>query len=244
MKIRLLSDLHHEFYEDKNLYQNPDKADVLVVAGDLAVGHDACWAALKQFADTHEHVVYTSGNHEYYRTQIAEFDDYIKRFSQGTNIHFLNPGMTKIKDVTFIGANLWTNFQDDVWAQQTAARGISDFSLIKGFSTSQASNLHATHFKFIREAYDAAEGRKVIVTHFLPAIECISPRWNTPGNATLNKYFANDYGNWISGLTDVPYWLFGHTHDNVDVAIGDTRVIANPYGYNKNNKYTEKVVEV
>lgn len=244
MKIRLLSDLHHEFFEDKTLYENQHNADVLVIAGDLAAGYMPCWSALKQFAETHEHVIYTTGNHEYYRGSVAEFDDYIKRFSYNTNIHFLNPGMKTIGDVTFIGANMWTNFQSDLWAQQAAARGVSDFSLIKGFSTSRAVELHTKHMKFIREAYAAAEGKKVIVTHFLPAVECIAPRWNTTSNTTINKYFANDEANWISNLTNVPYWLFGHTHDCVDIEIGDTRVIANPYGYNKNANYKEKILTV
>jgi len=244
MKIRLLSDLHHEFYEDKNLYQNPDKADVLVIAGDLAVGYQTCWSALKQFADTHEHVVYTTGNHEYYHGEIAQFDDYIKRFSANTNIHFLNPGIKKIGNVTFIGANLWTNFQNDVWAQQTAARGISDFRLIRKFSTASASDLHDKHIKFIREAYLAVEGKKVIVTHFLPATECISAQYLTAGNTTLNKYFANNQGDWVSDLIDVPYWLFGHTHDCVNITLGTTQVVANPYGYNLNRNYKEKIVEV
>ena len=244
MKIRLLSDLHHEFYEDKTLYQNTHKADVLVVAGDLAVGYEACWQALKQFADTHEHVVYTTGNHEYYKGKISEFDEAIKQFSENTNIYFLNPGMKKIGDVTFIGANLWTNFQGDGWAQQACARSISDFSVIKGFSTDKACQLHANHIKFIREAYLAAEGKKVIVTHFLPAKECISPQWQGASNATLNKYFANNEGEHISTLSNTPYWLFGHTHDQVDITLGNTRVIASPYGYNKNHDYKEKILEI
>lgn len=244
MKIRLLSDLHHECFEDPYRYINFDKADVLVVAGDLAVGHLACWTALHQFAEYHEHVVYIPGNHEYYGNRISEFDEYITKLAEGTNVHFLNPGMIKIKDVTFIGATLWTNFQEDLWAKQSAARSISDFRVITGFSPEKAVDLHTEHIKFIKEAYATAEGKKVIVTHFLPAIECISKEYLTKGNDTLNKYFANDYGNWISDLKNTPYWLFGHTHDNIDVTIGDTRVIANPYGYNENKRYSERVIQL
>lgn len=244
MKIRLISDAHFEFYQDKNLYQNPDNADVLVIAGDLAGGHVACWTALKQFAGTHEHVLYVSGNHEYYNTFVTEFDDYIRRVSECTRVHFLNPGMIKIKDVTFIGGNLWTNFQQDIWAKQVAARNIADFRYIKEFSTDKAAELHYKHIKFIKEAYATAEGKKVIISHFLPAVECVAKQFLTEDNAAINKYFANNYGGWISELTDVPYWFHGHTHDNVDITLGDTRVIANPYGYNENFNYKEMVVEV
>lgn len=244
MKIRLLSDLHHEFYEDPYRYINFDHADVLVIAGDLAVGHDACWAALKQFANYHAHVVYVPGNHEYYRQDMAQFDSYMSRFCAGTdNIHFLNPGMKKIMDVTFIGAALWTNFRDNVFYQQAAKDMITDFRVINNFSAGHASELHSKHIKYIKEAYAAVEGTKVIVTHFLPATECISPQY-VRASPALNSYFANDYANWIHDLKDVPYWLFGHTHDNIDVTVGDTRLIANPHGYNKNVNYKERVVEV
>lgn len=64
MKIRLISDVHFEFYEDSELYTNHNNANVLVIAGDLNVGPVRCFSALKRFAQNYDHVVYTSGNHE------------------------------------------------------------------------------------------------------------------------------------------------------------------------------------
>ena len=46
MKIRLLSDIHQEFYEDKLLYGNLGE-DVLVLAGDIHVGAERTLSALK-----------------------------------------------------------------------------------------------------------------------------------------------------------------------------------------------------
>lgn len=242
MRIRLISDVHHEFYVDKRLYANPDNADVLVVAGDLAVGHDRVWSALKRFGDTHEKVIYTTGNHEYYGSSIAVFDDYLSRFARDTNIHFLNPGSIVLGGVAFIGANLWTNFRKDAMAKFACARNINDFNRIKGFNTDYCTQLHTEHIKYIKEAYaQYPKQKKVIVTHFLPAVECISPQYRGPD--LINYYFANDYGNWISDLKDTTC-LFGHTHDNVDITIGDTRCIANPYGYNYNADYKEMIIEV
>lgn len=242
MKIRLLSDVHHEFYEDKRLYANPDNADVLVIAGDLAVGHDRVWSALKQFGETHERVVYTSGNHEYYRSSIQLFDVYLSRFARDTNIYFLNPGSVVIDGVVLIGANLWTNFRKDAIAKLACARSINDFRRIKGFDTDYCTQLHTEHIKYIKECYAFhPDHKKVIVTHFLPAIECISPQYR--GTDLINYYFANDYGDWISDLKDTTV-LFGHTHDNVDVTIGDTRCVANPYGYNLNKSYKEMLIEI
>jgi predicted phosphodiesterase len=228
------------------LYANKDKADVLVVAGDLAVGHDRVWSALKQFGEAHERVVYVSGNHEYYRSNIQVFDDYISRFARNSNISFLNPGSVVIDGVAFIGANLWTNFRKDRIAKMACARNIADFSLINSFNTDYCDVLHTEHINYIRKAYSIFEGyKKVIVTHFLPAIECISEQYRDRFGQVdlLNYYFANDYGQEIADMQNTT-WLFGHTHDNVNITIGDTRCIANPYGYNYNGKYKEMLIEI
>lgn len=240
MKIRLLSDVHHEFYEDKRLYSNKGE-DVLVIAGDLNVGHKKCWSALKQFADHVPHVVYVPGNHEYYNHSIAEFDDYMQRFSQGTNVHFLNPGRITIEGVSFIGAALWTNFGNDEFNEFYCSRHINDFRIIKGFSASKCTQLYNKHAGFIKDQYETIEGPKVIVTHFLPDHACVAPQYRGPD--IINHYFANNLGDWIQDLQDTT-WLFGHTHDLVDITIGDTRVIANPYGYNRNEHYVEKLIEI
>ena len=240
MKIRLLSDVHHEFYEDPRLYANKGE-DVLVVAGDLHVGHDKCWRALKQFAEHVPHVVYVPGNHEYYRQSMAEFDYYIKSFSEGTNVHFLNPGRVTLEGVTFIGAALWTNFGGNVFNQVICTQRINDFRIIKGFSGDVCTALYNEHSAYIKDQYEAVESKKVIVTHFLPDTACIAPRYRWPD--IINHYFANNLGDWIAELQDTT-WLFGHTHDLVDIIIGDTRVIANPYGYNRNEHYVERLIEV
>lgn len=240
MKIRLISDVHHEFYEDARLYANKGE-DVLVIAGDLHVGHIACWSALKRFADKVEHVVYVPGNHEYYRQDMHEFDDYIRRFSVGTNIHFLNPGLVRLGEVTFIGAALWTNFGGSDHVMHTCVPNISDFRLIKDFSGVRCTELYNKHYAYIKQAYEQKPGKKVIVTHFLPDHSCVAEQYRGP--SAINHYFANDLGDWIADLQDTT-WLYGHTHTPGEHEIGTTRVIANPYGYNCNEHYVEKLVEV
>ena len=247
MKIRLLSDIHQEFYHDKKLYKSQGE-DVLVLAGDINVGAASVCNALERFANEAKHVVYVTGNHEYYRRSISEVDDAISVFTRDIpNISFLNPGSVVIDGVAFIGANLWTNFRKDYIAKQACSRNISDFSVIKHFSTDYAANLHTEHIKYIRDAYSlyGPAMKKVIVTHFLPAVECISEQYrDKPGEVDLlNYYFANDYGQEIADMQNTT-WLFGHTHDNVDIKLGDTRCIANPYGYYENKMYKECIINV
>ena len=240
MKIRLLSDVHQEFYEDSRLYDSQD-ADVLVIAGDLNTGHDRCWSALKKFADSVENVVYVSGNHEYYGTRIAEFDYYIRQFSENTNVHYLNCGTVKLGDVTFIGANLWTDFNSNQFSKMNASRSINDFRRIQGFSTDKCVQLNVEHQKFFRDAYASVEGRKVFVSHFLPDRICIDEQYK--GESALNDYFANNLGDWIQDLENST-WFHGHTHSLVRQEIGTTKIYANPYGYNYNDSYQELFIEL
>jgi predicted phosphodiesterase len=238
MKIRLLSDLHGEFYRSKavpfpaDILETRDE-DVLVLAGDIDVGAEHVFNLIDRFvANGARQVVYVPGNHEFYGNSINEFLDGWIRFLDASylhgRVHLLYNGSVKIGDTTFIGTPLWTNFRQDHFAEMMARTNISDFTKIKDFKPADARKEFDFAFEYLKQAYETTEGKKVIVTHFLPAVECIVPKYRGPN--LLNNYFANDLGNWIVDLKDVT-WLFGHTHDSVDMTIGETRLIANPRGY-------------
>jgi predicted phosphodiesterase len=240
MKIRLLSDLHLEFYDNPKIYATQGE-DVLVLAGDVHAGIHKTATALTKFYAQQKNIVYLPGNHEYYGTSIAEFDHAIGNVARDLGICLLNPGMVKLGSVTFIGATLWTNFGNNPVAAMAAAQGINDFRHIKGFNTSACTALYNSHEASIKSNIAATSGTKVVVSHFLPAVECIAPEYAGPD--LINRYFANDLGNYISTLTNT-IWLFGHTHTVTNKTIGTTHCIANPYGYYANNSYKECMLEV
>jgi len=68
MKIKLISDIHVEFGHPNSMV--PDRlpnegVDVLVIAGDLAVGYKKrLKKALRKFCDRFEHVIFVLGNHD------------------------------------------------------------------------------------------------------------------------------------------------------------------------------------
>lgn len=230
MNIRLLSDMHMEFWKDKTFPWVDTPNDVLILAGDIAVGPAKLQAALEHFSKISDHVIYVFGNHEYYGYNLHSYD----KLNVPDNVHILNPGYIKIGDVTFIGATLWTDFRNDPHAEMSALAGITDFKRIKNgdrrFSTDDCKNLFLRDSTFILDAANKLPGKKIIVTHFLPSHHCISPYWQKNGGV-LNKYFAPSLDAAINQLEDVPYWFFGHTHDQVDIMIHNTRFVANPFGY-------------
>lgn len=232
MKIRLLSDLHTEFrlpYKTHKLSEYRGE-DVVVLAGDIASGSTNTYEVLKHFSEIFPRVIYVAGNHEYYGTSFNDFNNKLQdKCLKLDNVHFLRRNAINIKDVWFIGATLWTNFNKSPISEQVSRRMIADFRYIKDWQTSDAIEQYYLDREYIKMAYNAFPGKKIIITHFLPAQECVSPRFR--GDPTgVNDYFANNLGNWIHDLEDTT-WMFGHTHDTVDTYIGKTRLVANPHGY-------------
>lgn len=48
--------------------------------------------------------------------------------------------------------------------------------------------------------------------------------------STLNGAFTVEMGNYIAH-SGIDYWIYGHSHRNIDRVIGDTRCAANQLGY-------------
>lgn len=205
--------------------------DVLVLAGDIASGATNTADVIQYFLDQgFPKVVYVPGNHEYYGSTIQHFDDKLLNFCERTrNAHFLRPGTVTIDGVMFTGATLWTNFADNPISQSVCGRMINDFRQIKNFKTRDAYDLYYKHLDYIKQSYEQRGDKPVvIVTHFLPARECIAQRWQ--GTELINDYFANDLGSMIADMKNTT-WLFGHTHDAIDLTLGNTRLVCNPHGY-------------
>jgi len=229
MTFRLFSDIHLEFGMAIE-YFKVEPEEILILAGDIAVGAKKTSEALRYFANKAREVIYVPGNHEYYGSDFDDFNRDIKLLTEDiTNCHVLLNETVKIDGTSYIGGTLWTNFREDPWAQKLASNNISDFVRINNFSTTRAVQEFQKTLDWIKFSYEENAGPKVIVTHFLPAIECIHPKYNRP-NDLLNYYFANDLSTWI-GLLEDTEWVFGHTHETIDIMIGNTRCRCNPYGY-------------
>jgi 3',5'-cyclic AMP phosphodiesterase CpdA len=240
MKIRLLSDLHHEFFKSKSMFTETfmeyKNEDVLILAGDIAVGVGNVLDIIDAFLKAgFPKIIYVPGNHEYYGGSFNEFQTNLDilwpDYYQGKVYAFNDPKdcFCIIDGVVFCGGTLWTNFRENRIAELACGNRISDFKTIDSFTPQDAKKLYYNTLDAIDFTYkEFPEYKKVIVTHFLPAVECIHPIYR--GTELINSYFANDLGEYISTLTNTT-WVFGHTHDPVNIKIGETRLLANPHGY-------------
>jgi predicted phosphohydrolase len=245
MRIALLSDIHAEFYKDQPdwLPPLPDNIDVLVLAGDIAIGKaltDVVERISTSLPDTE--IVLVAGNHEFYRQPRQQTLDYYRQsFAAHKRIHFLENDYVDIGELRFVGATLWTGFalhdqnDDRNYIKAMIQASVSDFRLIRedGFIDRVFSPVHAE--KLFHQSCNAIGDilqnsdpqNTIVVTHFPPM-----PDLHHPGFPLdwLSSYFTADCSELVNRYQPA-YWFYGHNHWSHQQKIGATQFISNQYGY-------------
>ena len=240
LRIQILSDLHFEFHRDcgRSFVESldPDGVDVLVLAGDIAVGEDlpdALDLLCQRYHDSA--VIYIHGNHEFYGSRLERVRQLTRQAaSSNRNLSWLDKSGVQVGRTWFWGAPLW--FPHTI-TEPSIKRLLNDFSQIGDFeSWVYCENMEAVGF-----LQDRVRPDDVVVTHHLPSQLCVSPQYR--GNV-LNPFFVSDMTPFI--LERQPWlWLHGHTHDSRDVTISKTRLLCNPFGYagsNVNPGFNERLI--
>lgn len=240
MQLQVLSDLHVE--ARNSIPPRAAAADVVVLAGDLAPYQPRVLQAAAEAWRAAERILYVPGNHEFYHGEIDAVRANLVTTCAELGIDLLDRRSIRIGDVRFIGATLWTDFELEglaraPWAKQVALRAMSDFvgAIRHGgglFTPAESCRRHSADRAFIERELSAAEDAgevAVVITHHAPTPRSIRAWYQ--GNA-LNPAFASDLEA-VIGRYAPPLWIHGHMHDSIDEALGDTRVLANPGGYTK-----------
>jgi predicted phosphodiesterase len=86
----------------------------------------------------------------------------------------------------------------------------------------------------------------VVCTHHTPSHQSCHPRYQ--GDKLMNGGYHSDLTELIADKPNIKLWTHGHTHEDYDYMIGETRVVCNPRGYinyeSRANTWKLKVVEV
>jgi len=236
MKIQYMSDLHLEA-DDFNLVES--SADVLILAGDIAQVTDSIqlYKFLEKCTDAFEHVIYVTGNHEYYCGDMGDVNVYITGHLQDTfpNFYFLNDSYFDIDNVRFIGGTLWTDFDNNPLYELEVQRSLNDYRYIsyggEVLTPAITKYLHENTKRFIGE--NLSTGDNIVVTHHAPSWQSSSPRFEKD---TLTSGFASHMDQFIA-YNNIKLWFHGHMHNNSDYMIGETRVLCNPKGYRQENGF-------
>jgi Icc-related predicted phosphoesterase len=226
LTIGFVSDLHVEFHADggRTLAEeiDPEGLDVLVLAGDIAVGQ-GIGPALDLFCRRFPaaDIVYVLGNHEHYGTARAVVEAATAGARErNANLHVLDGDVVEIRGQRFLGGSLWFR---DAPESRPHRSWLTDFQTIPGF-VPWVFEENDRQLAFLRDELRAGD---VVVTHHLPAYECVSPRFR---GSPLNAFFVCDVEPLIRERAPA-LWVHGHTHDSVDVVVGETRIVCNPFGY-------------
>lgn len=230
MRIQVASDLHLErFYSfevppflENIVAPKEDKVDVLVLAGDIWDFHNV-GIALRFFAKHYPWVIYVPGNHEYYGKKFS----FTYREQLPFNVIVMDQKWAKIDNKVFIGATLWSELSNPI-DNRTIAERINCFYRIDGFNENSCIDRHKMDFQYIAEISRMKSPLDiVVVTHFSPSRNSIEPKYR---GSLINPYFCNDL-DWFIEHRQPKVWIHGHVHSCHDYMIGNTRVVANPFGY-------------
>ena len=74
---------------------------------------------------------------------------------------------------------------------------------------------------------------KIVVSHHVPSFRMQHPKF---AGSKANGAFTVELENYIKD-SGIEYWIYGHSHYNVDVRIGDTKCITNQLGYVFHNEH-------
>ena len=245
MKLWVLSDLRLDMSEFAKL--DVPEADVCVVAGDIftrGVVPSLRW--LDDRIAVRMPVVFVAGNHEFYHSDLVRGHIAATRYDARGDLHYLENRCVEINGVVFAGATLWTDFDlfGPEWSQkgmQNAGDTMNDFRLIafggepsQRFKPIHSLKIHQESRRFLEGALAKHRDRKVVfVTHHAPSMLSVEEKYRTD---LLTTAFASNLDDLMAPGGPI-LWIHGHVHHFVDYILNDTRVIANPRGYPREECY-------
>ena len=253
VRALIMSDLHLEleaeagldWFDSLPLMPNESTYDVIILAGDIALGgelNNRYDQLLEYFAGLNKlnkPVLFVNGNHEYYLSY--NFGNLGEILSQKldnhkyNNIHLLDRSTFEYQGITFVGATLWTDFDNKNEEEMEKAKAsMSDYDFIAFPSSHGAGpkkikpkDVYKEHKKdiiYITEQLEVlADKNCVVITHHAP-VE------HHELSLQLPSAYQSDLSSVISKLKPLA-WVHGHIHQSIDKTVVDTRILCNPRGY-------------
>jgi hypothetical protein len=140
--------------------------------------------------------------------------------------------------VRFLGTTLWTNYFHELGDIEREKNililddALYDHKVIRlgseAFSAQRAYEEHLMSERWLRERLmEPFHGKTVVITHHAPSFRCNHIDF---GMNLYSPGFASNLDELVA-MADV--WCYGHTHSNLDIQLGQCRLISNQTGYRK-----------
>jgi predicted phosphohydrolase len=250
MRITLLNDLHLEFDDFSGMVGG----DILLLAGDICEAHNLhrYTSFIEEISEKFRQVYVIMGNHDHYNSIFQDTITKLKEIYQPyKNIKVLEKETVELPNgMILYGATLWTNFNNNIMSKIVCQKSLNDFTCIKYESPIERSikrNFYpddaVLDYKWAiailgNELETHPDNDFLVMTHHAPCQQSIATLYKN--DTDLNGGFVNHLEEFILEHPQIKYWVHGHTHNSFDYMIGQCRVICNPRGYGKENKFVFK----
>jgi hypothetical protein len=181
------------------------------------------------------------GNHELYTYfDLADIADGLVSTIR-PNVKVYYNAVVQIDNVDFIVSTLWSKIP--IVNAYITEKGVNDFYRImykgKRLSYNIFNEEHERCLDFIRRGVACnaqnAERKTVVVTHHVPSFELSSPDF---AGSRINGAFTTELGDYIAD-SKIDYWIYGHSHRNIERTIGSTKCVSNQLGYVSHNEHID-----
>lgn len=98
------------------------------------------------------------------------------------------------------------------------------------FSPEDAVEDHEKMFGYIKTVIEGKNDQKfVVVGHHAPSRKSTHPRY--ANEELMNGGYSSSLDEFIMDHPQIKLWTHGHTHEDFDYVVGETRIVCNPRGY-------------
>jgi hypothetical protein len=146
------------------------------------------------------------------------------------NVHYYYNNVVRIDDVDIVVSTLWSHIdQENAYMTE---RCVSDFHRIlyhdEILDWQSFNHEHEHCLKFIKGAVRNSDAsKKIVVTHHVPSYQLMSPEFE---GSAINGAFTVELDDYIE-RSGIDYWIYGHSHRNINKQIGHTKCVSNQLGY-------------
>ena len=246
-RLQYVSDLHLEFPQNRQwIAEHPLEVtgDILLVAGDTAYLDlpDSEHNTYSQYdfwdwASTHyKQVIVCLGNHDFYGYyDLASMPDgYRKQIRHNVNAYYND--VVHFNNIDIIVSTLWSKIEP--YNAFLTERNVSDFYRIMynehRLTADDFNREHERCLAFIKQAVAESNAKtKIVLTHHVPTQLCTAEEFR---GSAINGAFTVELGDYIED-SGISYWIYGHSHRNINAQIGDTRILSNQLGYTSQREH-------
>ena len=247
MLLRIISDIHCDInINDEIKYDFGN--DFVICCGDISGDRFKTAEWIKKYI---KRGIVVAGNHLGYNWISGDEEDtldnsikYLQNEFSDEPIYFLENQHIEIDNVIFIGCILFTDFNlynDELLSRMTAYRSMNDYRYVKILKYKKVKLMspdeqiirHKRSKKYIENICKKNPDKKIVViTHHAPSEQSIEYKYK---NDLLSSAFASNLESLIEKYPNIKLWCHGHVHHVCDYKVFDTRIVANPRGYRKEN---------